>query len=81
MLTRVLALELAPAIRVNAVAPGTVAYPENFDDALREKLRAAIPLGRVGTVDDIAKAVLFVARDAPFVTGQVLRIDGGRSVR
>jgi pteridine reductase len=81
MLTRALAVELAPHIRVNAVSPGTVAFPESFDAAAREAIRQLIPMGREGSVEDIARAVVFLARDAPYMTGQVLAVDGGRSAQ
>ena len=80
MLTKVLAIELAPDIRVNGVAPGTVAYPENFSDSLRESIRSKIPLARIGSEADIAKAVWYLVEQATFTTGQVLRVDGGSSV-
>jgi pteridine reductase len=78
-LMRTLALELAPAIRVNAVAPGTVLPPEAMDAAAVERLVRQIPLGRHGTAADVAEAVLYLAR-APFVTGAEIVVDGGRSV-
>lgn len=80
-LTRVLALELAPDVRVNAVAPGAIAWPEDgqFDSAERERIVATTPLARVGSPQDIARAVL-VACTMPFVTGQEISVDGGRSV-
>jgi pteridine reductase len=76
-ITECLALELAPRVRVNAVAPGTVLWPESFTAAQRRALTARIPLGRAGDPSDVAKAVLFLA-DSPFITGAVLPIDGGR---
>jgi pteridine reductase len=76
-LTECLALELAPAVRVNAVAPGTVLWPESYPASRRRALAARIPLGRAGTPDDVAGAIRFLA-DAPFVTGAVLPVDGGR---
>lgn len=83
-LTRALAQELAPEVRVNAVAPGPIAWPENDTDFPPEE-RAAIlahtPLGRTGTPADIAGAVRFLAFEAPYVTGQVLNVDGGRTTR
>lgn len=79
MLTRALAVELAPLVRVNAVAPGTVAFPEDWDPAARADTLARIPLGREGDVFDVARAVHFLATQ-PYVTGQVLAVDGGRSV-
>jgi pteridine reductase len=76
-LTECLALDLAPSVRVNAVAPGTVLWPETYPAAVRRSLTARIPLGRAGTPADVAGAVRYLA-DAPFVTGAVLPIDGGR---
>ena len=80
-LTRSLALELAPEVRVNAVAPGAIAWPDDgkFDNAERQRIVATTPLGRIGTPADIAQAVHFLAT-APFVTGHTLAVDGGRSV-
>ena len=80
-LTRALALELAPEVRVNAVAPGAIAWPEDgqFEPAERERIVASTPLGRLGSPEEIARAVHFLA-SAPFITGQVLAVDGGRSV-
>jgi pteridine reductase len=76
-LTECLALELAPTVRVNAVAPGTVLWPEHYPAAKRRALAARIPLGRAGTPLDVAEAVLYLA-SAPFVTGAILPVDGGR---
>ena len=80
-LTRSLALELAPGVRVNAVAPGAIAWPEDgqFDPGERERIVATTPLRRIGNADEIAQAVHFLCT-APFVTGQVLAVDGGRSL-
>jgi pteridine reductase len=80
-LTRSLAVELAPAVRVNGVAPGAIAWPEDgqFADAERGRIVATTPLGRVGSPEEIAQAVHFLAC-APFVTGQILAVDGGRSI-
>ena len=83
-LTRSLALELAPRVRVNAVAPGAIAWPEQGDD-FPEAERAAIVdhtlLKRIGSPQDIALAVRYLVLDAPYVTGQVINVDGGRTVR
>jgi pteridine reductase len=76
VLTRLLALEWAPEVRVNGVAPGA-ALLQPGDDA--ERLAKRIPLQRIGTPEDVARAVLFLARE-PFVTGQILTVDGGRSL-
>jgi pteridine reductase len=76
-LTECLALELAPAVRVNAVAPGTVLFPEAYPASRRRALAARIPLGREGTPGDVAAAVRYLA-GAPFVTGAVIPVDGGR---
>ena len=80
-LTRSLALELAPEIRVNAVAPGAIAWPEDgqFEPAERERIVATTPLARLGSPEEIARAVHFLAT-APFITGQILSVDGGRSI-
>jgi pteridine reductase len=80
-LTRSLALELAPGVRVNAVAPGAIAWPEDgqFEPGERERILATTPLRRTGSPDEIAQAVHFLCT-APFVTGQVLAVDGGRSI-
>lgn len=76
-LTEALALELAPRVRVNAVAPGTVLWPAGYGAAARRRIARRIPLGRTGTPGDVAAAVRYLA-DAPFVTGAVLPVDGGR---
>lgn len=82
MMTRALARELAPDVRVNAVAPGAILWPasEEPSEALRDKILERIPMGRFGEPEDIARAVLFLSR-APYVTGQSLTVDGGRSIR
>ena len=80
-LTRSLALELAPRVRVNGVSPGAIAWPDDgqFEPAERSRILATTPLARVGSPEDIAQAVEFLAC-APYVTGQVLAVDGGRSI-
>jgi pteridine reductase len=78
-LTKLLALEWAPEVRVNGVAPGVAEFPEAMQDKARERLVARIPLGHAGTPQDVAQAVAFLA-EAPFITGQILPVDGGRSV-
>lgn len=77
MLTRALALELGPEVRVNSISPGAVLWPED-DDPDRRRLIDGIALGRSGNPGDIARAALFLVRDAPYVTGQDLAVDGGR---
>jgi pteridine reductase len=81
MLTQVLAVELAPHVRVNGVAPGTVLPPESLGAEEREQLRARIPLERFGTPEDVAAAVRFLITGSDFVTGQVIAVDGGRTRR
>jgi pteridine reductase len=80
-MTRSLALELAPRVRVNGVAPGVIAWPEDgqFPDAERARILATTPLARIGSPEDVARAVHFLAC-APYVTGQILAVDGGRSI-
>lgn len=82
-LTRALALELAPEVRVNAVAPGPIVWPENdaFDAGERAGIVRKTLLQRMGDPSDIARTVRFLLFDAPFVTGQVLNVDGGRSLK
>lgn len=81
MLTKSLARELGPQVRVNAIAPGPVMWPESgVDEALRRRIIERTALKRGGSPEDIARAALFFACDAPFVTGQILAVDGGRSV-
>jgi pteridine reductase len=80
MLTRSLARDLAPEVRVNAVAPGAVLWPEDVTERTRESILRQIPLRRAGAPEDIARCVLYLVRDAPYVTGQVLAVDGGRSI-
>ena len=81
-LTRALALELAPVVRVNAVAPGAIEWPENDSDFPPAERAAIIDhtlLKRVGSTADIAKTVKFLIFDAPYITGQVINVDGGRT--
>ena len=76
-LSRCLALELAPRVRVAAVAPGTVAFPDDYPAAERERIVARIPLGRVCAPADVARAVNYLCT-ADYVTGSVVTVDGGR---
>jgi pteridine reductase len=81
MLTRSLAKDLAPEVRVNGVSPGAILWPENgMSGATKDAILEQVPLGRPGTPDDVANAVLFLAKDADYVTGQIIAIDGGRSI-
>lgn len=82
-LTRSLARELGPEVRVNGVAPGTILWPEDnnwSDEISRQRVINQTALKRIGDPDDIAKAVEFLVTAAPYVTGQVIAVDGGRSV-
>lgn len=80
-LTRVLAVELAPAVRVNGVAPGPILWPEgnDFDAGARAAIVADTLLQREGSPEDIARAVHFLFADSPYITGQVINVDGGRT--
>ena len=81
MLTQSLARELGPEVRVNGVAPGPVMWPEGpMDPELQHRILDRTALKRMGSAVDIARAVLFFATNAPYVTGQILAVDGGRSV-
>jgi pteridine reductase len=81
MLTKSLAREMGPQVRVNAIAPGPVMWPEDgMDTHLKEAIVDKTVLKRPGSTDDVARAVLFFAAEAPYVTGQILAVDGGRSV-
>ena len=81
-MTRSLAMELAPDVRVNGVSPGAIAWPEDgqFTPDERQHILDNTLLKRLGEFDDIARAVCFLAADAPYVTGQILAVDGGRSI-
>ena len=81
MLTKALARALAPDIAVNAVAPGPVLLPDEWDAATRERILATTPLGRLGEPADVVAAVRFLLADTDFVTGTVLVVDGGRLIR
>jgi pteridine reductase len=80
-LTRALAIELAPEIRVNAVAPGPILWPDDraFDDGMRDRIVEHTLLKRAGSPQDISRAVRFLLNDATYVTGQVINVDGGRT--
>ena len=81
MMTKAMAAELGPAIRVNGVSPGAILWPEHeMDDAARRAILDRTVMGRAGEAADIATAVAYLALDAPYVTGQILAVDGGRSL-
>ncbi len=81
MLTKALARELAPDIRVNAIAPGVILWPsKDLDEMSKQRIISRTPLKRSGDPSDVARTALFLIRDASFMTGQVLAMDGGRSV-
>jgi NAD(P)-dependent dehydrogenase (short-subunit alcohol dehydrogenase family) len=81
MLTKVLALSLAPDVTVNAVAPGAVLVPEAYDESARSWLARSTPLGRLGTPADAVSAVLYLLESGDYVTGTTLVVDGGRHIR
>ncbi len=83
MLTKSLARELAPEVRVNGIAPGVIIWPEDaaeLADNDKQHILKQVPLGHVGEAADIAKTVVFFVQDAPYITGQILAVDGGRSI-
>ena len=81
-MTRALAVDLAPEVRVNAVAPGAILWPEDnsFNARERDAIVASTPLKRLGAPEDIARTVKFLLFDAPYITGQTINVDGGRSI-
>jgi len=81
MLTKALAVELGPEIRVNAVAPGAILWPENIDQVTKQRIISRTVLKRKGDPTDIAKAILYLIKDAGYMSGQVLTVDGGRSLK
>ncbi len=81
MLTRSLAKDLAPEVRVNGVSPGAILWPEDgMTEAAQQSILRQVPLQRAGDPDDIANCVLYLLRDASYVTGQIIAVDGGRSI-
>ena len=80
-LTKGLARAMAPGIRVNGVAPGIAAFPEDYDEATRRRLTDAVPLEREGSPKDVAKAVRFLVEQGDYITGEIVVVDGGRSLR
>jgi pteridine reductase len=80
-MTKILAKELAPLVRVNAIAPGAIMWPENdLSEQAKDEILQRVPLARCGSAENIAKAVLYLVKDADYTTGQVLTIDGGRTL-
>ena len=81
MMTLALAKDLGPQIRVNGVAPGAILWPEQEDSpGHQQKILSKTVMGRAGRPEDIASAVVYLGLDAPYVTGQVIAVDGGRSL-
>ncbi|SEH07887.1 pteridine reductase [Candidatus Venteria ishoeyi] len=81
MMTRSLARELGADVRVNAIAPGAILWPENdMDELARQRIISSTALKRPGCPDDIARSIAFLLKDAPYITGQVIAVDGGRSL-
>jgi pteridine reductase len=81
MLTQSLARELAPTVRVNGIAPGAILWPEQgTSEAVQASIISRVALERPGTPADIATAVLFLVRDGGYITGQIITVDGGRSL-
>jgi len=81
MLTRSLAKDLAPDVRVNGVSPGAILWPEDgMTDTMQETILRQVPMQRAGMPEDIAGCVLYLMRDATYVTGQIIAVDGGRSI-
>jgi pteridine reductase len=81
MLTKVLALSLAPEVTVNAIAPGAVLVPEDYSTEERDRLARSTPLRRLGSPSDVISALLYLLEGGDFVTGEVLVVDGGRRIR
>lgn len=79
-LTKGLARSLAPRVQVNGVAPGIAVFPERYSDELRRKLIGKVPLGRAGSPEEVARLVRFLAEEGDYITGQIIPIDGGRSL-
>lgn len=80
MLTKSLACELGPDVRVNGVAPGAILWPENIDEVTKQRIISRTFLKRKGAPHDIARAITFLIRDAGYVSGQIITVDGGRSL-
>jgi pteridine reductase len=81
MLVKAMAVELAPDVRAVGVSPGQVAWPDDYDAALREKLLRRIPQARVGTPEEVARVVRFAATEGTYLNGTIIEVDGGLSTR
>ncbi len=82
MMVKALARELGPEVRVNGIAPGAILWPEQgLDETTRARILKRTALERTGTPDDIARTLLFLVRDAPYITGQIIAVDGGRTLQ
>ncbi|MEW5008750.1 MAG: SDR family oxidoreductase, partial [Cycloclasticus sp.] len=79
-LTETLAKELAPKVRVNAVSPGVIFWPENHQAELVDEIIKKVPLQRQGQASDIAETVLFLVQKANYITGQIIAVDGGKGL-
>jgi pteridine reductase len=80
-MTKILAKDLGPSVRVNAVAPGAILWPENgLSEQDKSEILQRVPLARIGSPEDIAKAVLYLVKDAAYMTGQIITVDGGRTL-
>ena len=81
MLTLSLAKDMAPEVRVNGIAPGAILWPEEgMTESIKEDILNQVPLGKPGEARDIADCVIYLVRDATYVTGQIIAVDGGRSI-
>lgn len=80
MMTKSLSCELGPEIRVNGVAPGAILWPENLDEVAKQRIVSRTFLKRQGEPNDISKTILYLIQDAGYVTGQIIAVDGGRSL-
>jgi pteridine reductase len=79
-LTRGLARALAPHVRVNGVSPGVAIFPESYGEQIKEKILGKVPLRRAGTPTEVAELVRFLVEGGAYITGQIIRIDGGRTL-
>ncbi|WP_462320078.1 pteridine reductase [Halochromatium sp.] len=82
MMVKTLARELGPEVRVNGISPGAILWPEQgLSDALKDEILSRTALGRAGSAEDIARTLLFLVRDADYITGQIIAVDGGRTLQ